>query len=104
MDAEAAIWRMTSDDPWIRQKERYPAAWNSKAKLAAKEQDSHGVEWLRFRDHLWRNVMPLPHSLANLKHAFPEAKWNEAKQWSHSRINQKKYRRIPAPAGTSTQY
>ena len=37
-------------------------------KLADEEQDSHGVEWLRFQDHLGRNVtrcMPRPQSLAN---------------------------------------
>ena len=36
--------------------------------------------------------MPLPRSLANLKREFSETKWNEAKEWSYSRINRKKYR------------
>jgi len=63
------------------------------------------VEWIHFQNHYGLNAtrrMPLPRSLANLKREFSEAKWNDAKERSYSRINRKKHRpskkQLPDPA------
>ena len=38
-----------------------------------------------------------PRSLAHLKSTFSEAKWKEASEWPHSRINQKRCKTAPRP-------
>jgi len=82
--------RSQDRDPLVPESRKPMSGPNSRP-----ENQTHGVEWLRFQGHPGRNAarrMPLPMSLANLKRVFAEAKWSEAKEWSYSRINHKKYR------------
>jgi hypothetical protein len=65
------------------------------AKLAAEEQDAHGIEWLGQSDRYGRRPMPPPRSLANIARQISEKKWTDAKQWAEGRITAKKYR-MPA--------
>jgi hypothetical protein len=62
------------------------------ARLAAKEPDTHGVEWLGFADRYGRRSMPLPGSLANIKREISQKKWAEVQSWAEGRITSKKYR------------
>jgi len=55
---------------------------DERAKLAADEPDSHGVEWLQYADRYGRRPMPLP--LAHLKRGVSEKKWPEANAWADS--------------------
>ena len=64
------------------------------AKQTADEPDERGVEWLRYSDRYGKRSMPLPRSLSHLKREISEAKWTEAKKWSHDGVNWKKYRPI----------
>ena len=64
------------------------------AKMAAKERDTGGVEWLSY-DYEGRTevrAMPLPRSLANLKREISEKKWAEAREWAVGRTSKTKYR------------
>jgi ribonuclease HI len=76
--------------------------WNEMAdewaKLAAEEQDAHGVEWLEGG----ARPMPLPRSLVHFQREISEKKWIEARQWAGGRTFKKKYK-MPAkqkPDGT----
>jgi len=111
-DAQAAIWRMTSDDPGPGQKYAIMARAHRRkepgvcieirwcpshqgieaneiadewAKQAADEPDAHGEEWLDFKDPhgiVRKRRFPLPRSLANFKRDFSERKCREARTGS----------------------
>jgi len=65
---------------------------DERAKIAAEEPDTRGVEWRKYSDRTEVRAMPLPQSLANLKRKISEKKWVEACQWAGGRISKKKYR------------
>jgi ribonuclease HI len=65
---------------------------DERAKLAAEEPGSHGVEYRQYSDRYGRRPMPLPRSLAHLKREISEKKWSEARRWAEGRITAKKYR------------
>jgi hypothetical protein len=67
-----------------------------RAKLAADEPDQHSVEWLWHSDRYGWCKLPLPVSLVHVKRRIGETKWEEAVEWSRSRIKDKRfdYRRL----------
>jgi len=114
-DTQAAIWRITSDDPGPGQKCAI-AARKHIVELCSKDQKSRlgsggvlasaklrvtrrptsglswkltnqtrGVEWFRCSDRYGCRPMP-PRSLAHLKREFSEAKWTEARAWTKARL------------------
>jgi len=118
-DAQAAIRLMASEEPGPGQKYTIPARrhiaklrrarlgitidiWlcpahkgvpgnkkaNEWAKMAAEKPEARGVEWLQGGTC----PVPLPRSLAHIKHEISTKKWDEARQWAGKRISTKKYR------------
>jgi len=60
------------------------------AKLAVDNPDAHGVEFLGFGDRHRRRRLP-SRTLAHLKRAITETKWEEAKAWADIKFTHKKY-------------
>jgi len=71
------------------------------AKIAAREPETRGVQWLSSSGRRELRAAPLPRSLASLKLEISEKKWAEARQWAGGRALKTKYRmpKIQNPDG-----
>jgi len=119
-DAQAAIWRVTSDDPGPGQKyaimvRKHTAALHAKepgvcpshqdiegneiadewAKQAADEPDARGVEWLDFKfPHgiVRKRRFPLPRSLAKFKCDFSKEIYQSNRKTKETEATQPEYK------------